>query len=116
MSADNGIYILETPRNNSKGEAKEYRVIEAQAIDNLSFEIPDGLDVNPKALIIYFGNSFVYDNKIEALERAVRIEDEYFDHGVILEYGISFIRLSHPFKYYQDHCGQLNLTGELNEI
>ena len=118
MSADNGIYILQS--------LDGYRIIHAQAIENLYWwdnccDNPDVVDdelkedcfyhttckncgskdpesenrheLNPKILKQYFGKSTVYDTEKEVMEEACNIYEEIEkDDMGILEYGISFIR------------------------
>lgn len=120
MSADNGIYILQS--------LDGYRVIEAGAIENLHWwnscckkpniqedvlvSIDDNLfhdkcincgtldpeseerdELNPKMLLQYFGKCTVYDTEKEVLEEATNIFEEIMDDNIgIVEYGISFIR------------------------
>lgn len=118
MSADNGIYILQS--------LDGYRIIHAQAIDNLYWWaeccvnpniIEDGLEqdnffhdickncnakdpefekrdeLNPKMLLEYFGKCTVYDTQKEVLEEAVNIYEEIMNDDIgIIEYGISYIR------------------------
>ena len=55
MSADNGIYILKTPKDNNEGF--EYRVIHSQAIENIYWDDVNGYDYddpNPVILLDYF--------------------------------------------------------------
>lgn len=120
MSADNGIYILQS--------LDGYRIIEASAIENLHWwysccKIPnvqedalvsttDNLfhdkclncgildpeseerkELNPKELLNYFGKCTVYDTQAEVLEEATNIFEEITNNDMgIIEYGISFIR------------------------
>lgn len=87
MSADNGVYILKTPRwpvkegnyyTNQHGKF-DYRVAHCQAIDNI--------DYSDLYLPCYFGNSQVHDNEDDAWKEARQIaEDVDF-----LEYGVSII-------------------------
>lgn len=86
MSADNGIYILQTPGN--KPDTFEYRVAEAMAIEN----VYEGDDY----LVSYFGASDVY-NKEGALAKAARIADQISDDGNFTEYGICSIHINTPF-------------------
>ena len=114
MSADNGIYILQSKDG--------YRVIEAQAIDNLNWwhiccNNPNIKDIstsmyvkekcincgkinpkmtwkenlNPKTLLDYFGGYKVFKTEKEALKEAVKINKEILDEGYWTEYGICFI-------------------------
>lgn len=107
MSADNGIYILQSKDG--------FRVTYASAIDNLywfwgderlydeSFvksEQERGVEnpymdkgesrdeLNPRELIEYFGNCEIIKTRIEALVKADEISRDYDT----LEYGISFIK------------------------
>lgn len=91
MSADNGIYILETPRppiktgnmyTNQKGY--DYRVAHCTAIDNI--------DYSDLYLPLLFGNSKVYSSHDEALKAAIEIEKEIKENGWFTEYGINTIK------------------------
>lgn len=118
MSADNGIYILQS--------LDGYRIIHAQAIENLHWwdnccDNPDVVDdelkdssfyhskclncdtkdpemknkskINPKTLKDYFGKSVKYDTEKEVMEEACNIYEEITNEDMgIVEYGISFIR------------------------
>jgi hypothetical protein len=90
MSADNGIYILETL-------GPEYRVKELMAIDNLNWDHKNGEPTNDADIMIknarqMWKDCVVLVNKTEALEVASEIEaDGYF------EYGICFIRIPRKF-------------------
>ena len=87
MSADNGIYILQSKDG--------WRVIEAQAIDNLWWddyykEIRTVL--NPDMLLEYFGKCEVLKTKEEAMILATELYEEIMNSDFpICEYGISFI-------------------------
>lgn len=91
MSADNGIYI------GWFGD-KEFRVIHAQAIDNVYY--PNG--ENAIEIVNYFKDAAVFDTFSDALKEALRMENEDFkeDGFFILEYGISTLRFSKPFSEY----------------
>ena len=86
MSADNGIYIL---------QAKDgYRVVHAQAIENLwwwnEHECDGGL--NPKYIFDYFGRSKIFKTRQEALSNADHIYNEIMDSEYpMIEYGIQWI-------------------------
>lgn len=91
MSADNGVYILQS--------LDGFRVIHAQAIENLYWwEIEDcGKMVdrlNPQELKRYFGKCKVFSTKEEADKEAQKIYDEIMkdDFCPIVEYGISYIK------------------------
>ena len=96
MSADNGIYILETPITGKK----EWRVTHAQAIENLHYQPPKGWDMDPQEVVTYFGKSQVFHSKAEALLRA----DEMARGFAILEYGIQTIIGERPFEAYQEEA------------
>ena len=55
MSADNGIYVGKFPTVDPNNF--EYRVIHAQAIENLSYETPDNCDYSPEEVVRYFGQA-----------------------------------------------------------
>ena len=102
MSADNGIYILETLAPNNDG--KEYRVVHAQAIENIFYFDPErgytqGDEGDDMELVLYFGGSEVFYNEEAAWNKAREIADEIEndDWGGYLEYGMSAIRLNKVF-------------------
>lgn len=84
MSADNGVYILQTKDG--------FRVIHAQAIDNISYNA-DATGFNLRILYQYFCDSQCYKNKKQATDRAVELYEEIMndDFCPVCEYGISFI-------------------------
>ena len=92
ISSDNGIYILQSNDG--------YRVIHAQAIDNLYWwQKSDGKnwecrdELNPEELINYFGKCKIIKTDEEALKEAKRLYIEVIDsYCGILEYGISYIK------------------------
>lgn len=98
MSADNGIYILVTPKGNHG--ACEYRVSEFQAVENLYYNpiTYAELDWNNAAAIMHnarrmWGKCNVLTDKMAALCVAAEI----LDGLAICEYGISFINLDWEF-------------------
>ena len=98
MSADNGIYILQTkhPKNSSK---YEYRVAHLQAVDNVSWDNDIGRPTTDEDIIIknareMWGGCHVFTSKAKALLKAAEMEQE----TAILEYGISFIRIDRVFS------------------
>ena len=99
MSADNGIYILMTPSSKS-GEIFEYRVIEAQAIDNIFYENPEG---NPEQIISYFGKCIVYYSSDQAQFAAEALYAKILndDFCPYLEYGIQVIELKKTFDEFR---------------
>jgi hypothetical protein len=101
MSADNGVYILETLAPNS---GKEYRVIHAQAIENIFYFNPErgyiqGDEGDDVELVLYFGNSEIFHSEDDAWHESLKMADEIEndDWGGYLEYGISAIRLNKVF-------------------
>lgn len=99
MSADNGIYILQT--NNADGTGFEYRVAECQAVENINYYSPargyNDKIADDAMLVIYFGDSKIY-NKKDAYDIANRIEDDILQsEWPILEYGISTIKIDKVF-------------------
>jgi hypothetical protein len=91
MSADNGIYISEFPN-------REWRVIHAQAIDNLSYE-PDGDDgFNSVQVINYFNvGATTFGSKEQAMVAAHRMAENYG----ILEYGVNLIKFPFTMDQYR---------------
>ncbi len=85
MSADNGIYILVS--NHPYGNGTEYRVIHAQAIENI-FDEPnfpfDKPKFNKDQLISYFGKSRSTRNP----DKAAFIADMKFKNSFICESGL----------------------------
>lgn len=103
MSADNGIYILQSPVEGVK-DTFEYRVKDCQAIDNIyenftSLIINDGVEYKLHLLyeVMLFGESIVYSRKEDAMIVASKLEDAYHVNELPLEYGIKTIRRQHPF-------------------
>lgn len=103
MSADNGIYILQSPVEGVKDKF-EYRVRDCQAIDNIdenftSYIIYDGVEYKSHLLyeVMLFGKSIVYSRKEDAMIAASKLEDAYHVNELPLEYGIRTIRRQHPF-------------------
>ncbi len=132
MSADNGIYILQTKDG--------WRVVHAQCIENLYWwyiccdnpnvvdALPDTVgyleeccncgrhnpkmkereEINPKILIDYFGHCNKLDSEYAAMEEAKQLYDEIMDDDFcpIIEYGISYI------KGYEDKYFPIDLIPE----
>jgi hypothetical protein len=85
MSAENGIYILET-------KGPEYRVAHCLDIDEFYHE---GNSYNYNALYIFFKDSAVYASLIDAEKRAIELEKEIS----FTEYGICYIsRTDYQFE------------------
>lgn len=98
MSADNGIYILQSKDG--------WRVVHAQCIDNLYWwEVPGEYfecgepkrvrrdELSPQAIADYFGKCVRLNSEYEAMEHAKVLYDEIMDDDFcpIIEYGISYI-------------------------
>lgn len=93
MSADNGIYILETPK---PGNTYEYRIIEACGFD-INYK-PDLGKFNSKSMYGYFKNAAICGDKALALALACDLAKDCY----ILEYGINIIKAPLPFDTYKD--------------
>lgn len=89
MSADNSVIIGCFPN--------EFRVIHAQAIDNLSYEPDDEDGFNSGAVVRYFSKGEVCPSVEIAIVRAHKLADSI----AILEYGVSKIHFPHTFDEYQ---------------
>jgi hypothetical protein len=80
MSADNGIYILET-------KGPEYRVIHAQNIEEVYGNFSDDSfrwQGDPEVMLEYFSNAPVFTDEKKALDYAIELSHNY----EYLEYGI----------------------------
>lgn len=86
MSADNGVYILESP---TRDGGKEWRVAECQNIEDC--DIPE---VGDAYLVLKFSGSKVYTNYLAAVEAAWFLYEEILAECVedgmppIVEYGV----------------------------
>jgi len=100
MSADNGIYILKSPK--CDGDGFEYRVTHAQAIENIEWNVPPG-EFNDEMLQDYFGKCEILTEE-EARKEAFAMEEDILSDGFcpILEYGISTIEMHRPFPVKKD--------------
>lgn len=90
MSADNGIYILVTKKPGS-GTEKEYRVVYAQAIENMEFGSTQ--EEKDYSLVCSFGNpkTPIFTDRDKALEYA----HDMAKNCTILEYGVQEIDYTH---------------------
>lgn len=91
MSADNGIYILET-------FGPEFRVAHAQGIDNIYGKFNDSThnwDGDPEMILEYFAEAPVFQNVEKALDFASEMSYDY----EYLEYGICLIREFKHLKF-----------------
>jgi len=94
MSADNGIYVLQT-------YGPEYRVAYAQAIDNIFGKFNDETlhwDGNKEMMLEYFKESKVYTNLEDALDKAEEMSYSY-DY---LEDGVCVITEFKEFKLNEE--------------
>lgn len=94
MSADNGIYILKTPKN----DGFEYRVEHLQSIENLDWdENICGYTREDNIRIInareMFSDAKVFDNEKDALQFAADLHKELG----WTEYGICFLEIDLEF-------------------
>ena len=83
MSADNGIYILQT-------EGPEFRVAHQQNIDEIYGNFSDDSlrwQGDPEMMLEYFGSAPMFSNLEEALDKAADMSYDY----EYLEYGICVI-------------------------
>ena len=95
MSADNGIYILET-------EGPEFRVAHLQAVENVDWDESKGKqtdnpDVQIKNAREMWANSKVFYSKDAALSEAAQILKDLSKNGFPCEYGISFVEIPRVF-------------------
>lgn len=94
MSADNGIYILRTiKQDNTPGQCFEYRVKHYMAVENIFDYETD--KINLQMLKTYFGDCLVLNDKTSALILASELLDEYH----VVEYGIQVIKLNIVFPH-----------------
>lgn len=92
MSADNGIYILQTKDENG---VLEYRVAHLGAIENLYYSDPSGDEVY---MWLFFRKSPLFYDKNDAYEWAKEIEKEILDDDFgIIEYGIVLLEVNKSF-------------------
>ncbi len=94
MSADNGIYIATFPTG--KGDKVEYRVIHAQAIENVGN--PDDL-WHERCVREYFANAMVFSNKHDAIVAAYALARDIAEEGP-LEYGVVLCVFAKPYSQY----------------
>lgn len=98
MSADNGIYVASFP---NKDGGKEFRVAHAQAIENTTLNfMPNGENktkLQDAYRVLIFGQSAVFANRDQALQKAAEVEDEIMNSNyAVLEYGICFLDFDRP--------------------
>ena len=94
MSADNGIYVLQTRKAVSCGYIEyEYRIAHTQAIDNFDYYEKISTKKLKEYMVDIWGNSKVYGNRRDALQAAHELADGY----EILEYGVRVIKTNYIF-------------------
>ena len=81
MSADNGVYVVEIP---TKDGGKEWRVIEAMAIDNVEDSPSIPQEITDLYRVCYYGEAKTFHNEDEASDYAEKLSEQYD----ILEYGV----------------------------
>jgi hypothetical protein len=89
MSADNGIYILKTK--------DQYRVIHAQAIDNLwwsAINSESQREMVPTRIVEYYGDTKYTRDELKALQ----IANSMAKNTYILEYGIKTFEINKNWK------------------
>lgn len=92
MSADNGIYIGEFPNG-------EFRVIEAMAIDNISYNPDTAEGFVSKEVVRYFGHAGV--SIVRDPESAWLVARNFFARIPFVEYGISTIKFPRTIEEYE---------------
>lgn len=97
MSADNGVYILETisPKDSSK---KEWRVAHLQAVEDINWDDNAKISTSNQDIMIknareMWARSPIFETKASALIAADTIESKL----PICEYGICTIRIERVF-------------------
>jgi len=98
MSADNGVYILVSRgRKTRHGYRKEYRVIHAQAIENIYWNADDPWPAEGEAMLndeyvrSYFGEATVLTDRKIAEGYAQCIYDSWMKEFGYVEYGICWL-------------------------
>lgn len=121
MSADNGVYILVSRgRKTRHGHKKEYRVIHAQAIENIFWclNYPEGAAepvLNRDDVLSYFGEARVFTDRRVAEGYAQRIYDEWMRDVGYVEYGIvwfdEFAHIPFPKQQPPQHSKGTRVTA-----
>ena len=119
MSADNGVYILVTKRGHNK---REYRVVECQCVDNITFD-PDyplynfpihAPQLNADNTISLFGKARVFTDQKIAEGYAQCLLDITIEKYGICEYGIVWLDYS-AIRFPKSHsprAGEQQGMGE----
>ncbi len=90
MSADNGIYLGEFPTHEG---GVEYRVIHAQAIDNVDYGTQEEQDYTR---VSYFGCVPAFSDIEAARKEAFRLEEKIMRETGVLEYGVCSSKFDRP--------------------
>ena len=95
MSADNGVYVLETKDG--------FRVAELMAVENYLWDEEIGGDTTDQDVWIknareMWANSPHFKTEEEAMKYAKELYDKIMKDFGIVEYGISFITIDRNFK------------------
>jgi hypothetical protein len=99
MSSDNGIYILKTKQAGEHATGFEYRVVHAQCIENLYYDIDTGLyreNFIPEEAFAYFKECQTFFEEALALRYAHHLADQ----AAILEYGV--VELRHEEQEFEE--------------
>ncbi len=94
MSADNGIYVLKTPVRAGEGNGFEYRIAEAQAIENAH---DCDRAVRERYISSVFGSSWVLHSSRRAQHVARLLHRDLVASGGYTEYGVVVVKLNEPF-------------------
>ena len=97
MSADNGVYILETLKKD-KPNTFEFRVAHLQAVENVDWDQKQKCETEDDQIRIknarkMWKNCKIFTSKKDALTFASDVLDEL----MICEYGISFVTINEVF-------------------
>jgi len=111
MSSDNGIYILKTKQAGEYATGFEYRVLHAQCIENLYYDIDTGLygeNFIPEEAFAYFKECQTFFEEALALRYAHHLADQH----TILEYGVTTLHHEEQeFKEFTDDQMMVYDTG-----
>ena len=110
MSADNTIAILKTPAPGGKvGEDFEFRVIHAQAIENIYYTNLEwysedfNISGNPKEIVKYFGDARLFQDHDSAWKYAKKMMKDL----AYVEYGIQQFEFEKPFWQFKREAKNL---------
>ena len=97
MSADNGVYILITAKEDSHG--CEFRVVHCQNIEDLYWDTEanrEADEIQPAMLKEKFGRATVFEDQDAARNEAFQLASD-IEAGGVLEYGVREIHHDEPF-------------------